>query len=530
MLQIMKKIFNIFLFIGILLFTACDDTEEDLIQERINNADFPEPPSGTSGSLDFTNYIAIGNSITAGFMDAALYNDGQMNSYPAILADQLAIVGGGEFLQPVINSENGFNLGVPNPDPETGAILGKFILDTSIPAPVPTVPGEPIGPFTGDIAALNNYGIPLAQVVQLLTPLTGGPESPQNPAFNPFYARIAAEPGISSPITDIIVRQPTFFTLWIGNNDLLGYAIGGASDPGILTSASDFDFNYNAVADNLLANTSAEGVIINIPPLLAIPFFRAVPYNPVPLDASQVPLLNAGFAGFNTALDGLAGAGLIPQEDAEQRKVIYEAVPNNPLLINDETLNDLSDEFDILLATGQITSEERAALQPFVQARPTTPNDLVVFSAANRIGEVLNNNPTQLLGISVPMDDEYILIPTEQDEINQRSVSFNTTIATVVAGNPDRLALWDTNAADGIFFDLFGLSDGNIGLVVEGLELQPDFSPNGVFSTDGIHPNPRGMALIANGIIETIESKGDTWGNPEIPLISVLPFRSVIFQ
>ena len=38
--------------------------------------------SPSSGSVDFSKYVAIGNSLTAGYADGALYTSGQENSYP----------------------------------------------------------------------------------------------------------------------------------------------------------------------------------------------------------------------------------------------------------------------------------------------------------------------------------------------------------------------------------------------------------------------------------------------------------------
>ena len=45
-------------------------------------------PVASKGNLDVTKYVAIGNSITSGFADAALYYDGQKVSYANLLAEQ----------------------------------------------------------------------------------------------------------------------------------------------------------------------------------------------------------------------------------------------------------------------------------------------------------------------------------------------------------------------------------------------------------------------------------------------------------
>ena len=74
------------------------------------------------GSADFTKTVAVGNSLTAGYQSGALSAEGQINSLPAILAEQLKEVGGGEFNQPLLTGEQGTKgIGV---DP-TLAVMGQ---------------------------------------------------------------------------------------------------------------------------------------------------------------------------------------------------------------------------------------------------------------------------------------------------------------------------------------------------------------------------------------------------------------------
>ena len=44
--------------------------------------------SADAEKIDLSRYVAIGDSITAGYADGALYFDGQKNAYPNILAAQ----------------------------------------------------------------------------------------------------------------------------------------------------------------------------------------------------------------------------------------------------------------------------------------------------------------------------------------------------------------------------------------------------------------------------------------------------------
>src|SRR5690606_3901574 len=61
----------------------------------------------TSGEADFSTYVALGNSLTAGYSDNALFRAGQENSFAKLLADQFALAGGGEFKIPYTHDNVG---------------------------------------------------------------------------------------------------------------------------------------------------------------------------------------------------------------------------------------------------------------------------------------------------------------------------------------------------------------------------------------------------------------------------------------
>ena len=62
----------------------------------------------SNGEANFTHYVALGNSLTAGYADNALYITGQTNSYPNILAGQFALTQEtDEFTIPYMNDNAG---------------------------------------------------------------------------------------------------------------------------------------------------------------------------------------------------------------------------------------------------------------------------------------------------------------------------------------------------------------------------------------------------------------------------------------
>lgn len=491
----MKKSYtSIFIILGIaVLFHACDGQSDSLINERLENN--PLPTLGSVGSADFSTFIAIGNSLSAGYMDGALYNDGQKNSYPALIAKQINKTSEAPFtfVQPDINSVKGFNNTVKNPVADT--VFGRFKLDTSIPAPSLTLGGDLPTAYTGP--QVHNFGVPGIQVGQLLTPLTGGPNDPANPAFNLFYERFASNPGTSTIIGDAVATEPTFFALWIGNNDILGYATSGGSNEAIFTSVGDFETYFNGTINQLITSTKADGIVTNIPFILGLPFFQAVPYNAIPLtEQANVNALNAAYEPYNNGLKLALQNNLITKAEVDRRTISF-ALGANAYVMLDESLTDLSS-----LTLPNIRQSE--------------PTDLTLISAATAFAAGV--------GTATPAVDDLVLTPEEQTEIEQRTGAFNTTIKKAVEQNPTRLLLHDTNSSTGVFVDIFGISDGVPGITVQGVNLAPDFSPNGIFSTDAIHPNPRGHAIIANEMIGLINDKyGAT-----IPFVSVVELPSVV--
>jgi hypothetical protein len=456
-------------------------------------------------------------------MNGALYTDGQNNSYPVIIANQMKLAGGGDFNIPTIGSANGF-YAVSGTN-----ILGRLKLKL-IPAPVvPTCPatgpspspmplaGEAPTAFTGNKTALNNFGVPGVTLLTAQIPALGGPANPPgvvpppNPAFNALYQRFASNPSTDGVTGSTLIGDAsnalknggTFFTFWLGNNDVLGYATGGASNPAILTSQADFDTRLNAALSSMLtAKADAEGAVANIPDIGGIPYFKTVPYNPVvfltcnPVHVATVAQLNGltAYGGFNAALDGLVGAGAISASEAAKRKVVFKTGTSNStganaLVITDETLTDLS----------PLLSSINPALAGFGRVRQANASDLITLPAASII-------PTGV-GISSPMGDSYVLLPSEQAEIQTVVDGFNAKIAAAVNSNSSRLVLVDVNAA------FKEVAKGT--LLVNGSSLTSSISPPfGGFSLDGVHPNARGYAYIANLFIQAINAK---WGST-IPL------------
>lgn len=477
----------------------------------------PQPVTPSKGSADFTKYVAIGNSLTAGFQAGALFTEGQNNSFPKILSKQFswAMDPTGNttltFNQPDINSVNGYNSSYSNPG--AGVIRGRLVLyspDGTTAHTVPTpagAPGVPApyntadlpAPYTGDKTKLNNLGVPGILLGQCLLAATGGPSS-GNPYYNALYARFATNPGTSTIIGDALAKAPTFFTFDLGNNDVLGYATtGGDTNTGgssiHLTTSANFQTYYSTAIGAIMQNSAAKGVVVTIPDVTAIPFFLTVKWNAIPLDAPTASYVTSNLANnYNAFLAGMKANGIITDAELNKRKLTYVA-GQNAILISDETLTNLA----------PYMAGPYAALAPYAKARQTTSSDLVPLSAGAVLGTYLGGDPSKVYGVSVPMADKYILIKEEIDSIKTYTTAYNNIIKGVASNFSTRVAVADVNA---VFNSLIQAG----AYISDGVMIQPSFSPPfGAFSEDGVHPNSRGYAFLANIIIDAINNKTE-WG------------------
>jgi lysophospholipase L1-like esterase len=500
---------------------ACsEEITEDVIAE--------EPLS--KGSADFTKYVAIGNSLTAGYTDRALFKKGQEDAYPNLLSQKFAEVGGGTFTTPWMNDNTGGMLinGTFNPN-----FAGRLILEGFTATGSPIIKSLSQAPYnqfpTSTNASLggsyNNMGIPGAKVGHLLFPGYA--------MGNPYYGRFASG-SMARVIDDALAQNPTFFSLWIGNNDVLGYATTGGDGTDPITSSTDFDNAYNSLV-NSLTQGGRKGVIANIPAITSAPFFKAVSFNPITVASLGAGLLPNGtiaeqIAAGTAAMNQLNAQLLGPLDQIltalgqPNRFQLLNTSSNNPLLIVDEGLSPLGAEIQAIAAASG--NPQLVALAPFLgsvygQARHATKDDLVLLSTSSVIGQPAGSPVPSLnaFGVSFPLQDRHILVPTEIAMINTATASFNNTIKS--AANAKGLAFVDVHSlmvqlsTTGIRFDNFHMNAG--------------FITGGTFSLDGIHITPRGNAFIANKFLEAIEltygSKFNKFKPQDKPLAYTFPIQ-----
>ncbi len=417
----MKKLY-IPILLGALFFNAC--------KSKVDVKD------ANPGAADFSNYVAIGNSLTAGYADNSLYKSGQENSYPNILAKQFTYVGSGDFLQPLLPGETGW--------PSRKLVLGydtdcKSV--TSI-APIPYPEAQDTLGSSASIGHLNygNLGVPGIKLAHIAIRGYG--------LLNPYAGRFFKNPSLQSPIDVYLNNMPTFFSIWLGSNDVLGYATSGGNGTvggnGLndITDPVNFQFLYDSLVSQL-TRYGAKGVLINIPDVSSTPFFNTIDPKGLNLSIYQAQQMT-------DAYNALGLSHIQFKEGA------------NYFIVEDDSL----------------------------VARAMKPGELLLLSI-----------PTDSLkcggwGSVKPIPKRYVLDQQELANIKTATEGFNAIIGAI-ASKYD-LALMDVNQY---------MKTIASGITWNGVNYNLSFVSGGLFSLDGIHLTPRGNALVANEIIKVINTK-----------------------
>lgn len=456
-------------------------------------------PELSSGSADFSTYVSLGASFTAGYTDGALFIAGQNNSFPSILANHFASAGGGEFTQPLTNDNFGGLAagGTRIADP-------RLVFGGSAPVPLESVIGEvtvttdialnnPTGPFS-------NLGVPGAKSFHLLSDTYGSIAGVGSYA-NPYFVRMASSPS-ATLIGDAMAQSPTFFTLSeMGANDVLSYAVSGGIGVDQKGNLDPATYGGNDITDpnvfasvlsgvvTTLTSGGAKGVITNVPYITDLPHFTTVPYNPIPLDEATAGFLNSASAygayngGLQQAYAALQGSDLFTEEELAKRTINF-VEGQNAVVIIDEDLTDL----------GAINP----AFNGIPKYRQATADDLFVLSSSSFIGtEAVPGNPLTVNGVAVPLEDKWVLTPEEQLAIKEATDAFNITIKAVSDSN-DNIGLVNLNEILGELATT-GIPYGNY-------TLNANLVTGGAVSLDGIHLTGRGYAYMAYKFLEAIDT------------------------
>lgn len=403
-------------------------------------------PETGLGEVNVSQYIAIGTDGTAGYTDDALYQDGQSYSYGSILSDQFNKISDATFKQPLLS--DGGLIGI-NLDGNSQLVLGykTDCNDETSLSPVRYSLSGNINELSTSVYStqgpFNNLGVPGLSALEVNT---AGYGNPANGAgnYNPFYYRIATDPVNSSILGDALSGNPTFYSIILGDQDIMAYAASGATSnpipPSNGAAGFGFDGSLNEVV-SAMSGTGAKGVIGNVANVLQYPFFTTIPYNGLTLNVENAETMNLVFNPLG----------------------IYFEQGDNPFTIDDPN-------------------------EPF-GVRKMVEGELILLSIP------LDSVKCYGMGAIIPIPDQYILTLNEIQEINLKTEEYNAVILTLVQTYD--LAHANVNTL---------IDDLNSGIVYNGITMNTNYITGGAFSLDGKNLNPIGQAMLANVFIESINA------------------------
>ena len=518
------KIFNLYKSIGVLalaitLLTSCSE-DQYWNDNPLNDPTAPSTlPALTSGNADFSNYVALGASFSAGEISGSVFIKSQEYSFPNLLAEAfsntvtLTDAGTeGFFSQPMVND----NIG--------GLLLNgevyyrpRLYFNGQAPAYLDATPTTEIsniltGPF-------NNMGVSGIKSYQFQKQGFGNIAELGSGA-NPYFVRMASSPS-ATVLEDAVSQDPTFFTISVmGGNDVLSYATSGGAygidqignqdtstySPYDITDPTAFNTKITEVVSALTAN-GAKGVLSNVPYVTDLPFFTAVPYAPLdptnPDFGPQIPVLNATFAPLNQAFAFLG---------FPERSIVFAEAAASPVVIFDKSLPSLTDELFFVLEAGGVDPLTAALLaQQYGQSRQATAEDLLLLTSSGVIATLNEEHFAYLVGLGVPAEtagqlsvngityplaDNFVLTDIEIQKTKDATDAYTMKIISLA----DSYGLAFVNLKD-------ILSEASSsGLVFDNFNMTTDLVFGGLVSLSGIHLTARGYALMANEFLEQIDA------------------------
>lgn len=430
----------------------------------------------SSGEADFKNYVSVGNSLTQGYQDGGLYEEGQSMSYPAMIAQQMkkAQPNMNEFKQPLV-SGNG-----------SGYMHLGFI-DGSL---KPIRSGEP-GGYQADgnwdnwgedlkNEKFNNLGIAGVKLIQcvntypqdnttnaiilggldLSIPIVGQIQQDGNP-YSRFMSFGEAE--VSVPILGNIGGTPssyldhvkesnaTFFTCWLGNNDVLGYVVAGGTPNVIENSTIGLSVDLNALSNEFEFEEKYDDIV------------RA--------------FKEQGSQGVCATLPNVTSIPFVTTFTVASLKADYN--------YNKVWITDLNEN-----------------------VREATEEDYILLHASAGIS--VGRGTSQ----AIPFTNYDVLDKDEAELAQNHTIKLNNSIKKIASS-------YGYPVADMYTF----MNNLSAGFAFEGIDMDISYIKGGTFSLDGVHPNPRGYAVVANEFIRVINEAY----NSNIPKVSVGTYRGVVF-
>jgi lysophospholipase L1-like esterase len=196
----------------------------------------------------FARYVSFGNSITAGFQSGGINDSTQVQAYPVLLANRM----GSPFFVPYMNRPG-------CPPPYTNVYAQTRVLP-AVPNNCALRRSQAVPP-----PFISNVAVPGATV---LSPTNNLDPAANSNGLTTFFL------GGLTQVQMAARAKPTFVTVWIGNNDVLGSILDTANsgNPALVTDTAVFRQRYVALLDSIDEIGPRGGVLIGVANVTLVPY------------------------------------------------------------------------------------------------------------------------------------------------------------------------------------------------------------------------------------------------------------------
>jgi len=218
-----------------------------LVASCNNESVMPYAAPSYNGGARYQRYVAIGNSITAGFQSGGINDSTQQRSYAVLLAQAM---GGDPFYYPSLTKPG-------CPPPYSNVYTRVRTSGDTVSTTCLFRAGTP--PY------LSNVAVPGATTFD---PIHPGPTVSSNSLSLLIL-------GGRSQVEAMADARPTFVSVWIGNNDVLGSATNSsnAGNPALITPVALFQAHYDSMLAAIDGVSSIQGgVLLGVADVATIPF------------------------------------------------------------------------------------------------------------------------------------------------------------------------------------------------------------------------------------------------------------------
>ena len=397
---------------------ACGDSDGKLL--------VPNNPAG--GDLT-RSYVALGNSITAGWQSGGINDSTQRASY----ANLFALQAGTRFSYPSFVK------------PGCPVVLGNWASQKNIDSLAPVPGGCALRDATKATDVLNNVAVPFSygSDLNVTGPALKFPQVPQT-----FIL------GGKSQIDRALVAEPTFVSVWVGNNEALlpatvGILVGFAGNtPPIppLVTGTEFAAGFNPAIDSLVrARPGLRGILIGATRVTNTPRFFAA-------ESLSTPAKKTSFESFHgrgvTTIIGCSPAGI----------------------------------------TGWLVSAELAK----AIRGGTHPNVVSCIKnvPAAPVGDIFMIDPAELVALNAATDAYNVTIQAKATQLDWAYLDPNPILAAQKTGATPAIPA----------FPSFTSNTRDAATAPFGA----------LFSLDGVHPSAAGHKIVANAMIDAVNAKYGT--------------------